>query len=261
VSAASARPLRAGLAVPSLFAVAALVTFVGLGTWQIQRKAWKEALIDTLEQRLSAAPLELPPRERWARLEPASDEFRRVKLSAAFEPDTEALVYASGSAMRSDVSGPGYWVFTPARLATGGLVVVNRGFVPEGRQGRATRAAGEIAGPIDLIGVMRWPETRGFFVPNDDPGRNLWFVRDPAAIAAAKGWGEVAPFFIELESPQPPGGLPRVGALKVNLHNEHLQYAITWYGLAVVTVVMFVFWLRARRRAAGAAWASGEPSL
>jgi surfeit locus 1 family protein len=249
VSGAPTRRLRAGLAVPALFALATFVTFVGLGTWQIQRKAWKEALIATLEQRLSAAPVDLPPREQWGRLDPAKDEFRHVKFFAEFVPGAEALVYAGSSALRSDVSGPGYWVLAPARLPAGGLIVINRGFVPEGRQDPATRSGSEIVGNAELVGVMRWPEPRGTFSPKDQPERNLWFVRDPVAIASAKGWGDVAPFFIELESPQPPGGLPRAGALKVSLRNEHLQYAITWYGLAVVVVVMFAFWLRARRQA------------
>jgi cytochrome oxidase assembly protein ShyY1 len=127
------------------------------------------------------------------------------------------------------------------------VIVVNRGFVPEGRQDAATRAASENSGPIELVGAMRWPQQRAWFAPSDSPGQNLWFVRDQLAIAAAKGWGEVAPFFIELERPQPPGGLPRPGPLEVNLRNEHLQYAITWYGLAVVFAVMFVLWLRGRR--------------
>ncbi len=169
-----------------------------------------------------------------------------MKFSAAFVPGAEALVYTSGSALRSDVSGSGYWVFAPAQLTSGGIVVVNRGFVPEGRQNPVTRAAGAATGHADLVGVMRWPESRGAFSPKDDPDRNIWFVRDPVAIAAAKSWGEVAPFFIELESPQPPGGLPRPGALKVNLRDEHLQYAITWYGLALVVVVMFGFWFSSR---------------
>ena len=246
MSGTPARPLRAGLVVPSLFALAALVTFIGLGTWQVERKAWKEALIDALERRLSAPPTALPPREQWSKLEPAADEFRRAKFSATLVPGQEALVYASGSALRSDVSGPGYWVFAPAQVASGGVVVVNRGFVPEGRQDPATRAAGVTTGDADLVGVMRWPESRGAFSPQDDPGRNLWFVRDPIAIAAAKSWGEVAPFFVELESPQPQSGLPRAGALKVNLRNEHLQYAITWYGLALVVMVMFGLWFSGR---------------
>jgi surfeit locus 1 family protein len=231
---------------PTLVALGAIATFIGLGTWQVQRKAWKEALIESLDQRLSAAPADLPPRERWAKLDPAKDEFRHVKFSAAFVPGAEALVYTSGSALRSDVSGPGYWTFAPAQVATGGIVVVNRGFVPEGRQDPVTRAVATAAGRADFVGVMRWPESRGMFSAKDDPARNVWFTRDPAGIAAAKGWGEVAPFYIELESPQPPGGLPRAGPLTANLRNEHLQYAITWYGLAFVVAVMFVYWVRGR---------------
>jgi surfeit locus 1 family protein len=245
--------LRSGLAVPVIFALAALAAFIALGTWQLQRKAWKETLIAELEQRMNAPPTELLPRDRWAQLDPTEDEFRHVKFSGAFVPGAEALVYTTGSTLRSDVSGPGYWVLAPVRLATGGVVVVNRGFVPEGRQDTASRAGNEITGLVEMVGALRWPEVRGIFSPNDQPERNLWFVRDPVGIAAAKGWGDVAPFYVELESPRPAGGLPQPGALKANLRNEHLQYAITWYGLALVVVVMFGFWLRARRQAPGSA--------
>ena len=246
MSAASTWRWRSGFAVPAVFALGAIVIFVALGSWQLHRKAWKEALIESLEQRLSAPPVDLPPRERWATLDPARDEFRRVKFSAALLPGAEALVYTSGSALRSDVSGPGYWVFAPARLPAGGLVVVNRGFVPQGWQAPASRDLGGTPAETELVGVMRWPESRGVFSPKDDPGHNLWFVRDPLAIAAAKGWGDVAPFYIELESPQPASGLPRAGRLSANLRNEHLQYAITWYGLALVVVIMFGFWVSGR---------------
>ncbi len=225
---APARRLRSDLVLPALLALAAIVTFIGLGTWQVQRKAWKEALIESLEQRLSAPPVDLPSRERWAKLDPAKDEFRHVKFSAAFVPTAEALVYTSGSALRRDVSGPGYWVFAPAQLTTGGIVVINRGFVPEGRQDPATRAVATVAGTADFVGVMRWPESRGVFSANDDAAHNLWFTREPAGIAT------------------PSSGLPRAGPLTATLRNEHLQYAITWYGLASVVAVMFAYWLRGR---------------
>jgi len=240
------RRARTGLVVPTLLVVVALATFVGLGTWQVHRKAWKEGLIDTLERRLSATAVDLPAPGHWAHLDPVDDEFRRVKFSAAFVPGAEALVYAGSSALRTDVSGPGYWVFAPARLAGGATLVINRGFVPEGRQDPATRTAGLIAGTTELVGVMRWPEAAGLFAPKNDPAHNLWFVRDHVAIAAGKQWGVVAPFFIDLESPQPPGGLPQAGVLKPNLRNEHLQYAITWFGLALVVAVAFAIWLRGR---------------
>jgi surfeit locus 1 family protein len=239
---------RSGVAVPTILTLAVLAALIGLGNWQLDRKAWKEGLIDTLSQRFSAPPSDLAPPQRWSNLSPAEDEYRRVRFAAEFVPGEEALIFTSGSAFRPDVSGPGYWVFAPARLAGGGVVVVNRGFVPEGRQDPATRAAGEVGALVAMVGVMRWPEAPGWFTPAADTGRNLWFVRDQLAIAAARHWGEVAPFFIELESPQPPGGLPRAGPLTVNLANDHLQYAITWFGLAAVLAIAFAFWARSRRR-------------
>lgn len=230
---------RRGLLVPALLALAGCAVLVSLGTWQLERKAWKEALIDRLTQRLAAAPAPLPPPQLRAALDPAELEFRHVGFRAELLNDREALVFTSGSALRSDTSGPGYWVFVPARLADGSLVVVNRGFVPEGRQNAATRPEGQVAGPVDIVGVMRWPEARGIFTPADDPARNLWFLRDHLAIAAAKGWGMVGPFYVEQEGPSPLGGLPRAGRLTVNLPNSHLQYAVTWYGLAAVLVGVF----------------------
>jgi len=244
--------LRADLAVPMLFVLSAVVTFISLGTWQVERKAWKEALIATLDQRLSAAPTTLPPRELWATLDRAVDEFRRVRFSAAFIPGTQALVYTAGSALRSEMPGPGYWVFALARLAKGDLVAINRGFVPEHHKDSETPA--DFSASVDMVGPMRWPEMRGYFMPKDDPAHNLWFVRDHLATAAAKGWqqrgGQLAPFFIDLERLAPSDGLPRPASTGVNLRNAHLQYAITWYGLAGAVTIMFAVWLRNRRRSA-----------
>jgi surfeit locus 1 family protein len=246
------KPARRGFVAPSIAAACAFAMLIGLGTWQVKRLAWKEALIATVTARLAAPPTQLPPPAAWARLEPASEEYRRVTFSAAFANDKEALVYTTGSSLRGGDTGPGYWVFTPARLA-GGIVMVNRGFVPEGRQNPATRQQGEVAGSVDVVGVMRWPERPGLFTPAAEPAKNLWFSRDPTAIAAVKGIGPVAPFYIDQESPAAPGGLPQAGALKPSFPNNHLGYAFTWYGLAAVLVVSFGVWfvgrLRARREA------------
>jgi surfeit locus 1 family protein len=240
----AARRSWLGLLIPALLAFAALVA---LGTWQLERKAWKEALIAALTERLAAPPAALPAPAAWPSLNEASEEYRRVTFSATFDHGAEAFVYAAASAFRPDVSGPGFWVFTPARLPGGALVLVNRGFVPENRRDPASRAQGQIAGPVEIVGALRWPEHRSWFSPADDPRKNLWFTRDPQAIAAGKGIGPVAPFYVEQEAPVPPGGLPQPGKLAVTLRNAHLQYAITWYGLAMVLVVMFVVWARASR--------------
>ena len=227
-----------GLLLPALLA---FLVLAGLGTWQLKRKAWKESLIAELNERLAAPPAALPAPATWPRLDPAGEEYRRVKFDAEFDNAKEALVYAAASAFRPDASGNGYgyWVFTPARLAGGATVMVNRGFVPDARRGPASRAQGQMTGPVEIVGALRWPEPGHWFSPHDDPAHNLWFVRDPAAIAAAKGLGPVAPFYVEQETPMPPGGLPQPGKLVVNLRNAHLQYAITWYGLALALVVVF----------------------
>jgi surfeit locus 1 family protein len=240
---------RRSLIAPGLLMLLALAVLIGLGTWQLDRKQWKEALIETLAQRLAAAPSELPGRDSFSGLDQATDEFRRVRLPATFQPGQEALVYTSGSALRRDVTGPGYWVFALARTADGTAVVINRGFVPEGRQNQRTRPDQQSE---EVIGVLRWPERRAWFTPTDDPAGNLWFARDHRAIAFAKDWGDVAPFFIDQEAPVPASGLPRPGPLQVNLRNDHLQYAVTWYGLAVVLVVVFVLWARGQASGRGA---------
>ena len=239
---------RRGLLVPALFTVVGVGLLIGLGVWQLERKAWKEALIDAMTRRMNAAPVPLPRPERWASLAAAHDEFTRVTFHAVFENDREALVFAGASAFRPDTSGTGYWVFTPARLPDDAHVVVNRGFVPEANKDPATRTAGLVDAPIDIVGALRWPEHGGLFTPAGEPARNLWFARDQLAIAAAKAWGDVAPFYVEQEAPLPPGGLPQPGKLTVNLPNNHLQYAITWFGLAVVLAAFFIAFARSRRR-------------
>jgi surfeit locus 1 family protein len=238
---------RRGLLVPALFTLIGVTLLIGLGVWQLERKTWKEALIASIERRMNAPPVPLPPPQRWANLDAAHDEFTRVTFRADLEHD-EALVFAGASAFRPDVSGTGYWVFTPARLSDGARAVVNRGFVPEANKDPATRAVGPVTGPVEFVGVLRWPEHAGWFTPAGDPARNLWFARDQLAIAAAKGWGNVAPFYVELEGPMPPGGLPQPGKLIVNLPNNHLQYALTWFALAIVLAAVFFAFARARRR-------------
>ncbi len=242
---------RGGVIGATLFAVAGVAVLIGLGVWQLDRRVWKENLIATLTARLARAPGELPPLADWPRLTPDKDEYTRVTFSAEFSAGEEALVYTAGSAFRPDVQGPGYWVFAPARLAGGGIVLVDRGFVPYDRKQPATRAAGTPHGAIEMVGVMRWPETRGTFTPADDPKGNVWYLRDPKAIAAAKKWDGAAPFYIEQEAPEPPGGLPKPGKLAVNLPDNHLQYAITWFGLALGLAGVYGVWLFGRLRRPG----------
>jgi surfeit locus 1 family protein len=234
------RALR-GMVVPAAAALAGFVVLVGLGMWQLERKEWKEALIATLERRLAEPPVALPPAARWPHMTAESAEFLRVRLLVEWLRDRDAaLVYTAGSTLRDDVTSQGYFVFAAARALGAGTVVINRGFVPDKTYPHAS-------GVQEIMGVLRLPEQPSWFVAAHDAAGVVWHVRDHRAMAALKGWGEVAPFYVEQEAPVPPGGLPHPATLKVNLRNDHLQYAITWFGLAAVLVVMMVIWTVRRR--------------
>jgi surfeit locus 1 family protein len=250
----SVRRKGEGLWGPTVLVVAGVAMLIGLGTWQRERLVWKEALIATLQARLAAEPAPLPAAQTWATLTAAA-EFRRVTATVTFLHDREALVYTSGSSLRRDISGPGYWVFTPARLADGAIVMVDRGFVPESRRDAAARRDGQVAGPVTVTGVLRWPETPGLFTPAADPAAGLWFARDSTAIAAAKGIAAVAPFYIDQESPVPAGGWPMPGRMSPMLANNHFGYMLTWYGLAAALAAVYGAWLLAWRRRGGPAGA------
>ncbi len=239
----AAAPPRSGFGL-ALIALAMMSVLIGLGVWQLHRKDEKHALIAALTERLAAAPIALPPKSQWKNLTPARDEFTRVTFPGSFVPSASADVYSSGSALRTDISGLGTFVFAPVRLADGDIVVVNRGFVPNGA------VANEEAPrqPASLTGYIRFPEKAGWFTPQQETAKRLWFLRDHLAMAQAYGWGDVAPFYVDLETPSPASGLPKPGPLQVHLKDDHLQYAITWFGLALAVAASFGFWIFGQRR-------------
>jgi cytochrome oxidase assembly protein ShyY1 len=248
---------RPGTASFGLFALAVVAVCLGLGIWQLQRRIEKHALIAALEQRLAAAPDALPAPSQWSALTPKRDEFRRVSLTATYARLPDAMVYSSGSAVRSDVSGPGTWAFLPAILREGEIVVINAGFVQNTMQerGQQDRAVGRLItdAPVKLAGYLRFPESAGTLTPPEDTAKRLWFTRDHLAMARALGWTAgkpIAPFYIDLESPVPESGIPKPGPLEVHLKDDHLQYAVTWFGLAGAVAIAFGVWWRGQRRAA-----------
>jgi surfeit locus 1 family protein len=225
---------------PTVFAAGALVVLLGLGTWQVERLHWKEALIADREAAMAAAPAPLPRTLDEAR----ALDFHRVSASGTFLNDREFFVGAV-----DDVGHNGYQVVTPLRLDDGAVLLVNRGFVPEGRKDPASRAAGEPQGETTVSGILRLPPQGkpAWFVPDNSPERNYWFYVDVPAMARAGGLDRVLPFYVEADATPNPGGLPRGGQTRISLPNNHLQYAMTWYGLAIVLVVMYAVFVRRHR--------------
>jgi cytochrome oxidase assembly protein ShyY1 len=239
-----------------IFTLVMVILFAGLGVWQLQRRAEKHALIAALTERLATAPGALPSPSQWSALTPSTDEFRRVSFTATYERLPDAMVYSSGSAVREDISGPGTWAFMPAALPTGETVVINAGFVQNTMQDRGQQDLAVTRlltnEPVMLTGYIRFPEAAGVLTPQENIAKRLWFARDHLAMARALAWAgdgrPVAPFYIDLEQPAPASGTPKPGPLEVHLKDDHMQYAVTWFGLAGVVVIAFGVWLFGQRR-------------
>jgi surfeit locus 1 family protein len=226
------------LLAPGLATLAALAILLGLGTWQLERRAWKEALIAQIDARAHGEAGEITPEASWTGWRPEADEFRKVRVAGTFLHGQEALVHGLAPAARG-APVQGFYLFTPLRLAGGAVVLVNRGFLPTELRDPATRPGSQPEGEAIVTGILRAPEQRSWFTPQDAPDHNRFFARDPARIAAAKGLSRAAPFYVEADATLNPGGWPRGGQTRLDLPNNHLQYALTWYGLALTLVCVF----------------------
>lgn len=225
--------------------VAGLALFVGflaLGGWQVQRLAWKTHLIAQVDARVHAAAVPAPGPTQWAGVTRDKDQYRRVTVHGRLLHDKETLVQAVTDA------GGGFWVMTPLLDDRGFTVLINRGFVPAGRRDPAVRADGQVDGPQSVTGLLRITEPKGGFLRANDPVGDRWRSRDVAAIAARRGLSTVAPYFIDADASPNPGGWPRGGLTVIRFANSHLVYALTWFGMALLTLVGLWLFLRDGRR-------------
>ena len=224
------------LLLPALCLVGVLL-FTALGVWQVERRAWKLDLIDRVESRITAPPVPITDLAAW-RGRPARDiEYRRVSLSGTFRHERETLVDALTEA------GPGFWVMTPLQTVAG-TILINRGFIPKELVDPRNRPLGQVAGVQRITGLVRMSEPEGRILRPNDPAWDRWFSRDVAAIGAARDMGRVAPFFVDADATANPGGWPRGGMTVVRFRNAHLSYALTWFGLALLSLFGFVLVMR-----------------
>ncbi|HEX2134771.1 MAG TPA: SURF1 family protein [Microvirga sp.] len=238
-----------------LAAALGLAALAALGTWQLERRSWKLELMQRIEERVHRAPVAAPARQDWGSITAADHEYRRVRVTGDFLEGLDTLVQASTRL------GPGYWLIAPLRTAEGAVVLVNRGFVSSHWRDPAARRAGEIAGPTTLTGLLRMSEPGGALLRANDPSGDRWYSRDVAAIAAARGLADVAPYFVDADASGDGSTMPVGGLTVIAFRNHHLLYAITWYALALMLAGGTAYTIReewrARRREPGG---PGAPS-
>jgi surfeit locus 1 family protein len=207
----------------------ALCGFTALGVWQLYRLQWKLDLIERVESRIHAAPVLLPAVSEWSQVNAIRDEYKRVRLEGHFIADRDTRVQALTEL------GGGFWVLTPFQLSDGGIVLVNRGFVPS-----SFKSALSFPSATSITGLLRVSEPRGGFLRSNAPADDRWYSRDVAAIAAARGLASVAPFFVDAEQVDNTLEWPRGGLTVTRFSNNHLGYAITWFALALL--VAWAMW-------------------
>jgi surfeit locus 1 family protein len=229
-------------------ALAALAVLIGLGVWQLERLQWKEGLIAEIEARSTGAPITIAEALAIAR-QGRDPDYYRVRVEGRFHHDKERYLFAQSLADGT----PGWHVITPLETTGGDMVLVDRGFVPDVLKEASSRASGLVEGVVTVTGIVRSPEIQGSFVPDNEREANRWFWRDLGAMARSmfpEGTVEMAPFFLDAEKSDVPGGWPEGGQTRLELPNNHLQYAITWFLLALCLLVIYAVYVRGlyRRR-------------
>jgi len=223
--------MRRGVAGAIIFGIAGVAALIWLGLWQVERLAGKEAFIARLEQRLAADPVALPVAP-----DPERDALLRVRVAGRIGRGelhvlTSLIPY-----------GPGFRVIVPLTDPSGRVVLIDLGYVPEAAKDAGYRPAD----PVEVVGALYWPDETDRFIPGPDRAASIWFARDLGPMAEALG---AEPVLIVAETGRAPGGgdWPKPLSPGVNLANNHLQYAITWFSLALVWAVMSVLLVRRER--------------
>ena len=227
-----------------VFVPVALGILISLGNWQVNRLYWKESLLADIQQRSTAAPVNLAELERLFAAGEAVD-YRHATASGRYLNDKERHFLATFEGQS------GFYLYTPLELADGRYLFVNRGFVPYDRKDPATRPESRTDGPQTVTGLARaeLAEKPSSLVPDNDETANIFYWKDLTRMAASVGLpaDRVLPFFLDADSTPVAGGLPKGGVTQIDLPNNHLQYAITWYGLAFALVAVVLAGLIRRK--------------
>ncbi len=246
------KPVPAPVSWAFVIVMIALALFLAsLGIWQLDRLGQKEALIAAVDARIDLPPAALPPVAEWDSFDEEVFNFRPVKLEGRFVPDNSVLVFTSMTGTRGPYEGQGFWVMSPFALETGGTVLVNRGFVPQGAGQRFIGASGDATlpqGTVTITGLARVSEATNTFTPGPDLAGHIEYVRNIDRLIAMMDaeLAPVAPIYVDQDAAKA-GDLPQGGETVIDFPNRHFEYAMTWFLLSAVTVLMTGMWLWRQR--------------
>lgn len=233
----------------AVFMLALTLLFAFLGNWQVNRLAEKEAMLGAIEERIGNDPIFLPPLAEWIGFDPQTYNYRPLSVTGIFDHSKTVLVFTALVGANGTHSGPGYWVVAPLMLDQGGAIFVNRGFIPERLAGQFKEGG---VGPVEevtIIGTGRVSEKINSFTPGTDFQNRIEWVRNIERLSqfVDEDMGPFAPIYLDAAASSA-GALPQGGETKLTIVNRHLEYAMTWYSLALLTPGLLFFWWRNNKK-------------
>lgn len=220
--------------------IAGVAVLLALGLWQLQRLQWKTTLITTIEAQLALPASPLPE----GAFDPAPWYYRKALVTGRFHHDKEIHLYGPSSRGK-----PGYLIITPLERPDGSFLLFNRGWAPLEKRNPETRREGQVEGSVTLTGIGRKPWKQNTFVANNEPAANIWFYGDLDGMAKFRGIVHYAPLFLEADETPNPGGFPVGGQSRIKISNDHLNYALTWFSLAIALIAVYGFFAAEQLRA------------
>ena len=225
--------------IPSLTALIMLIVLIGLGTWQIYRLHWKQDILAQIEAAETAPPIPLRPDS--APYTPAP--YTKISVTGRFRFDRAALF---GAEVRDTAAGStmGSYQIVPLERDGAPPILVNRGWIPQKREAPLD----DPSGVVTVTGYIRPGDSAHWFSAADDSAGRQFFTLDPKVIGQAVGESDVLPYALVALGPDAARTYPAPAQTLPRPSNNHLSYVITWYGLALSLIVVFVVWMRKAMR-------------
>ena len=218
----------------TIFTIQSFIILIVLGTWQVQRLGWKSDLISEYNNNFEKQPVTIDEVLK----DSLNYKFRKVLVKGEFDNDKEIQLIG-----KTYEGNAGYHIITPFFLENNKIIYINRGWVPKKYIKKESRGFSLISGETEIIGLIRMPQKKGYFVPENEPDNGFWFTIKPTEIKKHLKIDKetfIIKFYVDALRQEKKINLPIGIKEKINIRNQHLSYAITWYSLAIVLMIIYI---------------------